>query len=770
VTGRIDFAAIAAALDPSTVVPTWLPNGKRQGREWVARNPNRADGSPGSFSVNLTTGAWADFATGDKGGDLVGLYAFLFTRGDMGEAARQIQTERGITVTAEDRQAVVERAKVRELEKPRVNLQPPGPAASLKHFKFGDPSLVFEYRSRKGDLMMYVARFDPPGARKQIIPFTWCRHPDGTERWTWRGITGDDKRPLYGLDRLDARADAPVLIVEGEKTADAAQRLLGDAFAVLAWLGGVESADKVALGHLKGRDVVLWPDADAKVYPDQHPLAGSLLPLHEQPGIRAMVAIANGLKGVAANVRLVPYAPNQDADGWDLADAVDEGWTADAALALITERATSVQDALAPPKAPAAPAQADDQDTPAQGITDLAANLSPWGFPHVGDKGAILSSLENVDHLLRAYGIATRYNAMKRDVEIDVPGRPYGDDNREAGAMAEIVSLAARNRVPRENLGEFIRAISDRQRYHPVLDWIRSRPWDGRTRIDALADTLKSPIDARLKRQLLLRWLLSAVAALVTPGGLAAHGVLVLSGDQGIGKTSWVKALVPAGLDAVKEGAIIDPANKDSVLAAVSHWLVELGELGATFKKADIDRLKAFVTTAVDKIRRPYDRVESKLPRRTVFFGSVNDKHYLVDDTGNRRWWTIPVLAIDYRHGIDVQQLWAEILELHQGGEQHWLTPTELADLNALNDEHQAIDPVDELLRGGFAWDEPATQAMTATDALIAVGVDRPNRQQANHAAAVLARLTGAQSRKSNGRKVFDLPPKRGQVSAGGPF
>ena len=76
---RIDFEAVnrAALAALPSLITRWLPRGKRLGGEWVALNPCRADRRPGSFSVNLRTGKWADFATGDKGGDLVSLAAFL---------------------------------------------------------------------------------------------------------------------------------------------------------------------------------------------------------------------------------------------------------------------------------------------------------------------------------------------------------------------------------------------------------------------------------------------------------------------------------------------------------------------------------------------------------------------------------------------------------------------------------------------------------------------------------------------------------------------
>ncbi len=95
---RIAFARIAAAaleIAPE-ILARWLPDGHREGAEWVARNPTRADHRPGSFKVNLRTGRWGDFSTGDTGGDLISLAAFLHTGGDMGEAARRVAEMCGV--------------------------------------------------------------------------------------------------------------------------------------------------------------------------------------------------------------------------------------------------------------------------------------------------------------------------------------------------------------------------------------------------------------------------------------------------------------------------------------------------------------------------------------------------------------------------------------------------------------------------------------------------------------------------------------------------
>ncbi len=95
--GRIDFGAInaAALLALPTLLRRWLPDGHRQGREWVALNPNRDDQRPGSFKVNLTTGKWADFATGDAGGDVISLAAYLSGTGQ-GDAANNLAAMLGV--------------------------------------------------------------------------------------------------------------------------------------------------------------------------------------------------------------------------------------------------------------------------------------------------------------------------------------------------------------------------------------------------------------------------------------------------------------------------------------------------------------------------------------------------------------------------------------------------------------------------------------------------------------------------------------------------
>jgi hypothetical protein len=126
--------------------------------------------------------------------------------------------------------------------------------AVIRHRKHGTPSHVWEYRDARGALLHLVARFDLPGGRKEILPLT-CG-PDG---WRWCGPRAP--RPLFGLDVLAARPDAPVLIVEGEKATRAAAALFADDVPI-TWSGGAAAVAQADWTPLRGRRVIVWPDAD----------------------------------------------------------------------------------------------------------------------------------------------------------------------------------------------------------------------------------------------------------------------------------------------------------------------------------------------------------------------------------------------------------------------------------------------------------------------------------------------------------------------------
>lgn len=394
----------------------------------------------------------------------------------------------------------------------------------------------------------------------------------------------------------------------------------------------------------------------------------------------------------------------------------------------------------------------------------IESSVNPFMFPHMSDRQQPLNTWENLAWMMNEYGITAKYNIISKDVTVTIPTRHYGDDSASNCSLSEINSLCARNRMPKGDTSDYLKLIAMANRFNPVADFIMAKPWDGVSRLQAVCDTLETAqgYDRGLMEMLVRRWLVSAVAAALLPSSFWSKGVLVLQGAQSLGKTAWFKSLVPVeerGL--IKVGASIDPTNKDSISSAIGHWMVEIGELDGTFRKADIAKLKAFISQDVDLLRRPYDRLESKYQRRTVFFASVNPERFLADETGNVRWWTVPVVGVDYAHDIDVQQLWAEVASMFRDGERWWLERDEEAALEGVNREHESIDPLEEILLQRFNWAQPGHGIeMTATDVLLEVGFDRPNKTQATDCSRLLQKMTGAKARKSGSKRLFRMPLK----------
>lgn len=381
---KIDFAAIAAAAlsDATRLLSGWLPDGKRKGHEFVAANPTRADRHAGSFSVNLNNGKWADFATGDAGGDLVSLYAYLFGL-DNGKAARELAELLRLpesTVSAAP-VAVSAPSEVKAENESVWETIVPVPerfCASMlaEHgFRADDTrESVSVYRDAVGEVLGAVVRFRRSGGGKADLPRTFCRNREtGVMAWRWR--FWDGLRPLYGLDALAAKPDAPVLIVEGEKCKNAADASgLFDDFAVLTWPGGGGNWHKADWSAVVGRRVVLWPDADAQreklskaereqgMDPDSKPL----LDLTAQPGFKAMAGLADCLRGQGCTCYMVeiPF-PGVWPSGYDIADALaDGGVHVDVSAAVRSAVLWSQQTTALPPEpanVEAAPEQNDDK-------------------------------------------------------------------------------------------------------------------------------------------------------------------------------------------------------------------------------------------------------------------------------------------------------------------------------------------------------------------------------------------------------------------------
>ena len=293
----IKKVATAALSSIDSVLNRWCAGGRREGHEYVALNPNRADSNSGSFKINLSTGAWADFAIDVSGGDLVALVAYLEGVSQF-EAAKLLGAFLGMDYQKNDPQkrATSPQNKVgnanvltpKDLSEwlPLLPVPIDAPAPPATHFKHGKPSMQWAYRLADG-VACFVYRFEAKAAseRKQFAPLTYCEHATSKKReWRWQGLP--EPRPLYNLDKILNNVGALVVVCEGEKAADAAAILLPDAV-ITTMLNGAQSPNKSDWQPLSGRDVWLWPDND-------------------EAGQKCMVVIRNLLKVAgAASVKTI---------------------------------------------------------------------------------------------------------------------------------------------------------------------------------------------------------------------------------------------------------------------------------------------------------------------------------------------------------------------------------------------------------------------------------------------------------------------------------
>lgn len=418
------------------------------------------------------------------------------------------------------------------------------------------------------------------------------------------------------------------------------------------------------------------------------------------------------------------------------------------------------------PERNAQPKRAAEHVKPAEGEIAPVEFIDTFTLlPHtVKDKP--IKHHENLAEIIRRLGMTVRYNVIKKEEELIVPGETFSQDNAANASYAYLTSMCSLFNFATDKNQEFLTYLADKNQYNPAKEFLEAVKWDGKDRLTELCNTIQVSENEWLRDALIKRWLLSAVEAAVSPAGVAAQGILVLQGGQGLGKTAWFKRLIPTEVNRkealLQDGLLVKPDDKDSVRLVTSFWLVELGELDATFSRSGQSQLKAFTTRDTDELRLPYARKESKFARRTVFFGSVNPREFLHDDTGNRRYWTIEAKSINNQHDIDMYQLWAQIYHMHQQGESHVPNAEEYAALNESNEQYLAVDPIEERILSNFDWDAPrhSWDYLQTTDVLIKIGVDRPTRSDTTKAGQILRKLNGGDAKRMGGKRLLSVPPK----------
>lgn len=647
---RIDFKEIAesALSRAETLVPQWLSNGHRAGHEWRCGSLRGDAGS--SLSVNLNTGVWADFASDEKGGDLISLYAAIFTDGDQFEAAYELQQNLGVVSTpSAPKSDSKPKAKRRSPWTPILDVPEGAPPLPVAHIKRGKPTNVWQYKDRQGKIIGAVYRFTKSDGGKEVLPCVWAKHETtGQQEWHWMSFS--EPRPLYGLNRLTDR-DVPVLVVEGEKCADAAHQLAADMFDVVTWPGGSKATSKADWSALNGRKVVIWPDADSQRVNDNDP--PEFKPAEKQPGMQAALAIASELQKRDCRVYLIDIpAPGEKPDGWDIADFSDQEPSKEVILSWMRDRTRPfLGDSRMPPfDADVGGVEITKSRPQASAMTrswwgERLLRKSRGGFEDCKENVAI--ALEDHSDLVGLVG----YNEFNGRVEKVKPApwdassdafRPVEwsiHDDRELGMWLAIYADLLFGSTG--TVAEGVELVANRNRFHPVRDWLNGLEWDGVDRNSRWLTDLLGVADSEYASLVGSLWIRQAVNRILHPGSKGDY-VLILEGTQGLNKSTALKRLGGEYYSDVT----LNLNDKDSLIALAGVWMLEIAELDA-FNRAESTRIKQFITQTEDRFRPPYGKRMMTLQRQTVFAATTNNYEYHKDPTGNRRFWSVLCKKID---------------------------------------------------------------------------------------------------------------------------
>jgi predicted P-loop ATPase len=201
------------------------------------------------------------------------------------------------------------------------------------------------------------------------------------------------------------------------------------------------------------------------------------------------------------------------------------------------------------------------------------------------------------------------------------------------------------------------------------------------------------------------KWIVACVANAMIEMGCQNHTCLVLTGNQGKFKTTWLDNLCPPKLkrDYLFTGKI-NVENKDSMSLLAECFLLNIDDQLRNLNKQDENSLKTLITLTSVKIRKPYARMITEQPRIASFMGSVNGNDFLTDPTGSRRFLPFEVLEIDINKAkdIDMDKVWTEAYQLFLSNFKYWFSDEDMDALNRNNEAFQVESHEYQLLNEYF--------------------------------------------------------------------
>jgi predicted P-loop ATPase len=290
-----------------------------------------------------------------------------------------------------------------------------------------------------------------------------------------------------------------------------------------------------------------------------------------------------------------------------------------------------------------------------------------------------------INKISTEWGNRLRFNEMTQQIEMDGDAANIDVEKAYIRAAKEL-----RLDIDKQKASDIVAVCAQENKYSPVREYLNSVAGGEQINLESLAERYFGT-DNPFHAILLKRTLIAAVARAFKPG-CKVDTMCILQGGQGALKSTFWQTL--AGETWFTDN-LSEASEKDEKLKLRRYWILEFSEFETVYKRKDVEQLKAFLSSRIDSLRRPYGRSLEDFPRTSIFVGSTNRQEFLNDPTGGRRYWVIPVVA----ETIPIQtlekerdQIWAAAVAAYRSGEQWWLTREEDKLLEEANRGWQSSD------------------------------------------------------------------------------
>jgi putative DNA primase/helicase len=367
----------------------------------------------------------------------------------------------------------------------------------------------------------------------------------------------------------------------------------------------------------------------------------------------------------------------------------------------------------------------DDEDDENENDEDVKQIKGKWYKNlSINNRNQIESSLTNIRLIFEHDPVlvhTVKYNNFNQDVVQvgNLPEYPLNRSNhsfrvseRLWGDIQEVkvryyLEKNYNMEVSDKKVEDVVKLVADVNGFHPVLDYLEGLEWDGKERVERMCIDYLGCSDNAYVRAVSRKVMAAAVARVFDPGCKFDY-LLILEGMQGKRKSTFIEVLARGWFT----DTLGDIKNKDAVENMRGKWIIEAAEL-ATVSVAEEEHKKAFFSRRTDRMREAYGRKSKDYPRQCIFIGSTNPdgSGYLKDITGNRRYWPIECnikeIPIE-RLEDNIDQLWAEAVQLYFSNEPLWLT----GDAKEIAESEQQLRRPDNELTGIIrAWaDKPISE------------------------------------------------------------